>query len=51
MYVYEDDHLVLDNQLVCFSLGKRISPALSVPQLKAVGYCQGVCANAAPLGL
>jgi hypothetical protein len=31
MYIFRADHLVLDNQLVCSSLGKTISPPLSIP--------------------
>lgn len=30
MYDFEVEHLVLDSQLVCYSLGKTISPALSL---------------------
>lgn len=30
-YVLKSDHLVLDNQLVYFSLGETISPILSIP--------------------
>lgn len=30
------DHLVLGNQLMCFSLGKKIYPTLSIPWLPGV---------------
>ena len=30
-YVFRADHLVLDNQLVCSSLGKAMSPTPSIP--------------------
>lgn len=30
-YVFRPDHLVLDNQLVCSSLGKVMSPTPSIP--------------------
>ena len=35
------DHLILDNQLVCSSLGKTISPAHLIPQLPVV-LCLGL---------
>jgi hypothetical protein len=38
LYVFRSNHLVLDNQLVCSSLEKRICPALSIPQLPVVVY-------------
>lgn len=31
MNVFRADHLVLNKQVVCFSLGKTISPALGIP--------------------
>jgi hypothetical protein len=44
MYVFRDDHLELDNQLVCSSLQKTISPSLSIrhrepraPELELIG--------------
>ena len=30
MYVFRDDHLLLDNQMVCSSLGKTISPTANI---------------------
>lgn len=33
IYVLWDDHLILDYQLVCFSLAKTTSPIFSIPQL------------------
>ena len=33
MYIFTTEHFVLDNQLVCSSLDKTISPILGIPQL------------------
>ena len=35
-YVFRANSLVLDNQWVCSSLGKTISPILGIPQLPVV---------------
>lgn len=35
-YIFRDDHLVLDTQLVCCSLGKTTSPALHIPYLAGI---------------
>lgn len=40
MYVFKGDHLVLDNQLVCSSLGKATSLVPSFPQLP-IPLCAG----------
>lgn len=36
MYIFSDDHFLIDNQLQHSSLGKIISPTLSIPQLPVV---------------
>jgi hypothetical protein len=41
MSVFEADHLVLDNQVVCSSLRKTISPTLGIPQWPVV-LCVGL---------
>lgn len=38
MHVFRADPLVLDNQLMCFSLGRATSPTSSFPQLSVVLY-------------
>ena len=41
LHVFRADHLTLDNQLVCSSLGKTASPVLSLPQFLIV-HCGGL---------
>lgn len=41
LFVFKVYHVVLDKQLVCFSLGKTISPAFSILQLSVV-LCLGL---------
>lgn len=39
-YIFRADDLILDNQLVCYSQGRLISPVLNIPQLSIV-LCVG----------
>lgn len=41
MDVFQVHHLVFDNQLVCSSLGKTVSPALRIPSWP-VALCVGL---------
>jgi hypothetical protein len=44
MYVFRDDHFVLDNQLACSSLRKTISTTLSILS------CSSLCVGLRPPG-
>lgn len=46
MYIFRSDHLILDNLLVCSSLGKTTSPAPRIAQLPIV-----ICVGLRPHGL
>jgi len=36
LYVFRDEHWILNNQFVCSSMGKTISPAVHIPELPVV---------------
>lgn len=46
LFVFRDEHLALDNQLVCSLLGRLLAPSFSVPQLLGV-----VCVGWRPCGI